>query len=504
MFFVFETGADVSRRQIIFEQGSATGGILAYIDAGKLYFSFFENGMASPIYISTSVAVNTIYHATLDFDSVAGLLEGYLYANKLGSVSGAVALGNNSAAGIGGSNGAKVRFHDDQTTTTNTNFEGRVSEIIYYNGTPQVGTIPSVQQYLAGKYASDPIIVDVTATAASITENGGVSSNFVFTKNQPQAFDLTVYYTVSGTATANQDYVALSGSVVIPAYNLSASVSLTPIDDPDLEVSVEDVTVTLAADANYEIGTSPSASTNIVDDESANPSGDYVMWLSAESGVQLAGSNVTGWIDSSAYLQTVSQATAANQPLYDPIGISGKSAIVFDGVDDFLDIASSAELNTVDYTQKSIGLVIETPADVVSRQTIYVQGAKAKGFVIYLDSGNLYFNVWGSDNGNFNISSPVSANSIYRVLISFDGVGGELNMNINGTDLSPVTGVGPLGKHTGSINIGDSTGKVEFHDGSNATGNPFQGKLADIIYYNSVLLPTEKDSLLLYYAVTYP
>ena len=55
-------------------------------------------------------------------------------------------------------------------------------------------------------------------------------------------------YTVAGTATAGSDYTALAGSVVIPAGSLTATVTVTPINDTAVEPD-ETVVATLGANA---------------------------------------------------------------------------------------------------------------------------------------------------------------------------------------------------------------------------------------------------------------
>ena len=181
IFTVFETGADVTRRQIIFEQGGSNC-IIIYIDGGRLYYLVFVSGMSMPKFVSTPISANTIYHATLDYDTLSSSLTGYLYSTNIGSVSGVTQLGNHGGAGIGGSNGNKVRFHDNSTVTTSTQFEGIISEIIYYNNATDVGTISSVHNYLADKYASDPVIVSVSAESSTVSETGGDSTNFYYHK----------------------------------------------------------------------------------------------------------------------------------------------------------------------------------------------------------------------------------------------------------------------------------------------------------------------------------
>ena len=64
---------------------------------------------------------------------------------------------------------------------------------------------------------------------------------------------LTVSYTVSGTATAGADYLALPGTVTIPAQSTTATIVVTPVDDADGELP-ESVVVSLGVDPAYIVG----------------------------------------------------------------------------------------------------------------------------------------------------------------------------------------------------------------------------------------------------------
>jgi hypothetical protein len=57
--------------------------------------------------------------------------------------------------------------------------------------------------------------VTIAATAGASEPN--VDGVFTVTRTGDTTADLTVNYTVGGTATADADYAALSGSVTIPA-----------------------------------------------------------------------------------------------------------------------------------------------------------------------------------------------------------------------------------------------------------------------------------------------
>ena len=503
IFTAFETGADVNRRQIIFEQGGGSNCIIMYIDGGRLYYLVFVSGMSMPKFVSTPISANTIYHATLDYDTLSSSLTGYLYSTNIGSVSGVTQLGNHGGAGIGGSNGNKVRFHDSSTVTASTQFEGIISEIIYYNNATDVGTISSVHNYLADKYASDPVIVSLSAESSTVSEAGGDSTNFIITKSRPQSFDVTVGLSISGSATSGVDYQSIPSSVVIPAFSTSVSVALVPIDDAELETGGEDITITLSASPDYDLG-QDNSTVSIIDDESGAPIGDYVMWLNADFGVQLVGTSVNGWVDQSSYLQTVSQATVNNQPTFNPTGIAGRNSVSFDGVNDWLAVTSSDQINLTTQNAKSIGAVFETSTDITTRQVIYEQGGGSRGLALYLDQGNLYFHVWGTGTGDYFLNTPVTPSTSYRVLASFNSFTGDIKLTINDVETVSNVGVGVLNKHSGAAGIGRQNGKLKFHDGVTTGNYPFSGQIADLILYNSELTPVERSSLLLFYGLNYP
>lgn len=75
---------------------------------------------------------------------------------------------------------------------------------------------------------------------------------------------ITAHYTVSGTAQSGLDYVALSGSVTVPAGADRVEFPLVPLSDFLIE-DTEYLTLTLTADPAYELG-SPAATTVSIDD----------------------------------------------------------------------------------------------------------------------------------------------------------------------------------------------------------------------------------------------
>jgi hypothetical protein len=116
--------------------------------------------------------------------------------------------------------------------------------------------------------SEDPLpTVWISFTSPNAAEPGSPGWFIVSRKGTDSTEDsLTVKYSVSGSAIAGKDYVALSGSVTINAGSLTAPIIITPKDDYLME-GTETVTVTLSPDAAYTVGKPASDTVNIISDE---------------------------------------------------------------------------------------------------------------------------------------------------------------------------------------------------------------------------------------------
>lgn len=100
--------------------------------------------------------------------------------------------------------------------------------------------------------------VTIAATQNAV-EYPPVNGVFTVTRTWDTTSTLTVNYTVGGNATAGADYQSLSGSVVIPAGQSTAQITLTPINDTANEAP-ETITATLV-DASGYVPDLPSSAT---------------------------------------------------------------------------------------------------------------------------------------------------------------------------------------------------------------------------------------------------
>jgi len=106
--------------------------------------------------------------------------------------------------------------------------------------------------------------VNIQATDPDAAE-GGNTGTFVISTSATTS-NITVGYTVSGTASANDYTPTLSGSVTLTPSAPSATITITPVDDNLFEGS-ETLTLTLNPGTGYALGGNTSATITIADND---------------------------------------------------------------------------------------------------------------------------------------------------------------------------------------------------------------------------------------------
>lgn len=108
--------------------------------------------------------------------------------------------------------------------------------------------------------------ISVQATDPIAAESGRDSGSLTITRSGDLTTDLTVNYTLGGSASAADYAPLLGGSVVLPAGESAVVVSVTPIDDSDPE-GPETLVLTLTPGSGYGLGASTSATITLIDDD---------------------------------------------------------------------------------------------------------------------------------------------------------------------------------------------------------------------------------------------
>lgn len=118
-----------------------------------------------------------------------------------------------------------------------------------------------------GIISDDHFIVSLVAVDAEAAEAGGNPAVFEISRRGASlAEPLLVDYELTGSAANGEDFEALTGTVLFEAGQASATITLQPIDDRDIE-SLEDVTLTLLASGDYELDSETSATATIESDD---------------------------------------------------------------------------------------------------------------------------------------------------------------------------------------------------------------------------------------------
>ncbi len=131
---------------------------------------------------------------------------------------------------------------------------------------------------------TDPTAINLSSVKLSQLENFADSMDIRFTVGSPATYDRLVNFTISGTATYNEDYTirfpngqpitstfnGSQGKITIPANTNQVILCIKPIKD-NLPEPDETVTITLAEGGNYVIGSVYSKTDTIKNDDLSKP-----------------------------------------------------------------------------------------------------------------------------------------------------------------------------------------------------------------------------------------
>jgi len=316
---------------------------------------------------------------------------------------------------------------DDVTFTLSSNdlAEGTVSpsSLIFTQidwMTPQVVTVTGVNDSLTDGNASyiietsaatsadagydtlDPPNIDVvnvdnnipqtiTITSAGNAAEKTGSSSFTLSRNGEITADLTVYYSLSGTAVVGTDYQALSGIAIIPVGSVSTTVTVQPVDDYFDELD-ETIIVTVTPDVAYFIAPPGNTIMTIIDDDAvgisiSNTTGGVTTELGGTSSftVRLATQPAAG-VDINFVSNDTTEGvispfslsfTTSNWGVAQTIIATGQSDSIVDGDVSYTISASTVVSGDADYNGVAAPIVTMTNLDDGSRAKVSLTANRA-------------------------------------------------------------------------------------------------------------------------------
>ncbi|MGF1605038.1 MAG: Ig-like domain-containing protein [Rhodothalassiaceae bacterium] len=162
----FQTGDNVTDRQVLYEEGGGTRGFNIYIDNGELYVNAYnlessgEEIAFGPLAVSTGIAEDTAYAVSLVFDN--GTITGILNGDAFGSVSapaGTTVFAHGDPIGLGGVQTGTVFSVNGSTEVVNGGgnsftFQGAIGAVSIFNSVLSEPALDTVQNDLIGTFVT--------------------------------------------------------------------------------------------------------------------------------------------------------------------------------------------------------------------------------------------------------------------------------------------------------------------------------------------------------------
>lgn len=266
--------------------------------------------------VDGSVVIRAGNYLVLGFQMAGTTATHYLNGQAVGSGQITVEIGDSGTP-------LKIGSRDDLFTK----MKGDIAELVIYDRALTTAELASLTTYLQNKYgiANAPPTVTITAPAnnASVTVPSvvTVSATAADTDGLISKVDFFANGALVGTATATPYRVRVE--VQTPG---TVTFSAVATDNKDGTGRSSNVVIT---------------ATGTVSGSLTNTNG-VQLWLRADAGITPdAGGAVSTWKDQSGMGNDALQPTADLAPILVDNAVNGKPAVRFDGVDDYLDVASS-------------------------------------------------------------------------------------------------------------------------------------------------------------------
>ncbi len=270
--------------------------------------------------------------------------------------------------------------------------------------------------------------------------------------------DITVNYTVAGTATAGTDYTALSGTVTIPAGQNSVNILVAIIDDKIIEGAETIVaTLTNATSTSFSLTATGSATVSIADDENTVANKTLTIAKTADA---------------------AEPTSAGNFAISLPTGITAKENITVNYTvggtatagADYTALTGTA---TILAGQNAVNVAVNVIDDKIVEGTETVTAtltSASSASLSFTATGSASLNIADDDNtaankmlaitktadaaepathGNFNISLPTGITAKENITVNYT-VGGTATA---GTDYTALTGTATILAGQNSVNV---------------------------------------------------
>jgi len=325
-------------------------------------------------------------------------------------------IGNKKSASakISG-DGSKIGFASLSTNLVTPDTNGQMD--LFVRGNPVAGQVVNI----------NPI--------ANLNPTGSSQNAFTVTRYGDASASLTVYYNVSGTAVAGTDYPTLSGSVTIAALSSTATISIAPTLNTNVDLN-KSIILTLSDNSAYTVGGKSAATVQIINNNDFEVNVVATHNTLTKDGTEQGNFRISRSGGTLGDLVVNFSMSGSADPGTDYIGLSG-AAIIPDG-QSFVDIplvgidGQKADFDKSIVITLSSGTGYHAGSSNSATATVRANGlyeVNIQAIDSMLDASNI------SDTGTFRITR--SSNSAQSLTVSYALRGTA----INGVDYQFLTGV---------------------------------------------------------------
>ena len=369
-------------------------------------------------------------------------------------------------------------------------------------------TEDGLQQQIVTILDDDPlpeVTLTLPAEQQSIAEAAG-QATFTATLSAASGRTVTIDLGFSGTASTS-DYTTTSSQIVIAPGQTSGSLTVTAVNDSDDE-PLESIVVDITETTNAIESTPQQQTTQIVDDDELDFNVDLVAWwhFDEQSGDAL---------DHASTDSEDNRGQLRNGATRNDVGLN--RALRLDGVDDYVDVEDSSEINAPGaFPKRTVALWFRADdKSLRQKQVIWEEGGQNRGTNIYVQNGNLYVGSWNEnpydqslepDWETFHFTSTIESAQWHHVTLVLDATANTTDLSADGFrayldgELFGLGEGGELRAHSGDLaigrvdaptSVGDAT---RFHDRLGEDANQyhsFAGLVDEIRVYNRALAGSE-------------
>ncbi|HRS54359.1 MAG TPA: PKD domain-containing protein, partial [Bacteroidales bacterium] len=228
------------------------------------------------------------------------------------------------------------------------------------------------------------------------------------------------------------------------------------------------------------------------------PSGlpNLTLWLRADKGIVLSGSNVVIWQDQSGNAYNFSQSTSSNQPLLVANAINYLPAIKFDGTNDYL--ATSTPITGIDASSITLFCLAKGNSQSggsSNAKSMFSIGTTATGFWLARNVSNQKLMLYNKGSSIITTATLPNTGFGYRIFGAVKTYASDTKVYQNDTLVGYSTNANIIGSFTNNnANIGGN---------SVTSGALYNGEIAEMVLYTSALNDNDRQIVERYLAAKY-